>query len=1077
MDPVPVLSLDSLNSTALLLTLFGSIALLIVFGYQTGLLGKLLRAVAIVIQKTIETGFTVWKQTLSWASWPLFLGLVVALHCLAWYDGENPYRALLCGLALLFVGVVACLAYIFIDLERVEVGRGYKVLHNPIKGQELAYNLVLYGQRVGIPLMAIATLATVSGFAFLNQGLFSTVGRDWYTLSPRSAHFVAVTAEQRQPEYPDFLAFTLIHLSHVVDVLDVANSYGYARVTYVRQGRWPAATFLLLFKSFFTLVLLQQIFAGVRRFKMLREIIEDYWSPHQPIHERAGFALASFGVHAVKPLLSSLRSIDSLTSSQRSEIAAIVADIGPTTIPILVKYLNNPEEAMRAVAVNALGRLHALEALKPLIKTARDSSEMVRQSLVEAMGIIASPGTRTIRKRWLIRHSLRVSKRWFGTLLRLKKWLQPDVEEHPVHLVTGALRLLLADSITEVRLKAAQTLAQFGGEATGAVPELIHLLRDPEEAVRAQAAETLGKMGGPSQECVAALQKLLEDPSVEVRLTAIRTLGLLGSGAEETVLWLSLLLQDSDQTVRQAAAEAIRQIGSVPLEAVPELTRGLASEDNLVRAQTAEALGLIGSPAAAAVPALISVLQDDNDRVRARATEALGKMGSAAADAVPTIIRMLADEDNHINALAAEALGEISAAAAVAVPALIQALEHVNAEVRSQAAGALGKLKNPTSGAVSALERASRDGSGHERSQALLALVALGAPDERVFPAIRTALPDPDPEVRTAAVLALARHGKTTDELVAALLIALHDASDQVQIEATRTLPALVGCTPALVDGLRRLLEEDAVAVQMSAAMALGNLGRGAAVAGETLLHAFQTGETAVREQILQAFAKIQPPEALPAFKAGLTDPDPSIRKMASAGLIEAGRLPEDVFPVLIDALKDPENRVKANAARVLAQQLAIPAEAIPLLLDCTVNLDDTVRLYAFQALKAAAANKHQEVSQRLIHDSSLHVRLEAAHCILSDDPTNHLAAAVVLEALAGSVPTLHTRAVELLLSLGSNASAFRDHLVREAPQEQKGELTAMLAALTDDQTQAQKGNEICNRDCSMCVTVFPTNL
>ena len=43
----------------------------------------------------------------------------------------------MCGLVLLFLGVTACLAYMFIDVERYEVARGYKALHNPVQGQEL----------------------------------------------------------------------------------------------------------------------------------------------------------------------------------------------------------------------------------------------------------------------------------------------------------------------------------------------------------------------------------------------------------------------------------------------------------------------------------------------------------------------------------------------------------------------------------------------------------------------------------------------------------------------------------------------------------------------------------------------------------------------------------------------------------------------------------------------------------------------------------------------------------------------------------------------------------------------------
>ena len=50
---------------------------------------------------------------------------------------------------LLIMGVTACLAYMHIDLERYAVERGYKSIHNPSKGQELAQDLILHGDRVG----------------------------------------------------------------------------------------------------------------------------------------------------------------------------------------------------------------------------------------------------------------------------------------------------------------------------------------------------------------------------------------------------------------------------------------------------------------------------------------------------------------------------------------------------------------------------------------------------------------------------------------------------------------------------------------------------------------------------------------------------------------------------------------------------------------------------------------------------------------------------------------------------------------------------------------------------------------
>src|SRR5207247_4532011 len=94
----------------------------------------------------------------------------------------RPHRELIAGVLLLFTGVVTCLAYIRVDLERYEVSRGYKALNNPANGQVLARSLLYSAGRVGFPLLLTATVAAAGGFALLNHGLYDTIGEKWYQL-------------------------------------------------------------------------------------------------------------------------------------------------------------------------------------------------------------------------------------------------------------------------------------------------------------------------------------------------------------------------------------------------------------------------------------------------------------------------------------------------------------------------------------------------------------------------------------------------------------------------------------------------------------------------------------------------------------------------------------------------------------------------------------------------------------------------------------------------------------------------------------------------------------------------------
>ena len=140
----------------------------------------------------------------------MFLATVVSLLILGWLSAKIfPGLTVVCALIPLFMGLTACLAYMFINLERYEVERGHKAVHNPLKGQGLALHLGLYGQQVDVPLLAAAAVGMIGGFTLLNQGLYETIGRDWYDVGEKD----------QAPVFVDFLAYALIHLLRIVDVL------------------------------------------------------------------------------------------------------------------------------------------------------------------------------------------------------------------------------------------------------------------------------------------------------------------------------------------------------------------------------------------------------------------------------------------------------------------------------------------------------------------------------------------------------------------------------------------------------------------------------------------------------------------------------------------------------------------------------------------------------------------------------------------------------------------------------------------------------------------------------------------
>ena len=284
-----LLQLTQQSASYFILLSIAGIGLAVVVLIYTGALGRILTGLERVVSGSIRHGFRAWERLFAWASLPWFLGIILGLLAFGVAAADKlPSLTVLFALMPMLMGLTACLAYMFIDRERYEVDRGYKALHNPLKGQGLAYHLARYGQQAGIPLLGAAAVGMIGGFALLNLGLYETIGRRWYR----------VGEELNEAEFVDFLAYALVHLLSIVDILNIARSNQLLQISYVRPSAWQASLLLASFRTFFTFVLLQQIFASIRQGSLLAETIIDFWSPHESIHQRARNALPQYGARA-----------------------------------------------------------------------------------------------------------------------------------------------------------------------------------------------------------------------------------------------------------------------------------------------------------------------------------------------------------------------------------------------------------------------------------------------------------------------------------------------------------------------------------------------------------------------------------------------------------------------------------------------------------------------------------------------------------------------------------------------------------------------------------------------------------
>ena len=253
-------------------------------------------------------------------------------------------------------------------------------------------------------------------------------------------------------------------------MLDVFKSHHILGAASVRQAAWPASALLGGFKLFFTMVLLHQIFASLRQGKLLAETITDFWSAHEPIHERARNALPAYGALAIGPLLGSLRSVPMLTKEQRDRLPLILETIGPSIIPALIRDLRDPHAHVRAIVAAALGRLHAVKAVPLLATLVRDPSESVRQSVVEALGILGSHAAdRPVRRGRGRGRVVRGGRIWL-VLRRKEATSAQATHRDPVELAVATLQSALADESAAVRIQAVMALGRIGPAAATAAP-------------------------------------------------------------------------------------------------------------------------------------------------------------------------------------------------------------------------------------------------------------------------------------------------------------------------------------------------------------------------------------------------------------------------------------------------------------------------------------------------------------------------------------------------------------------------------------------------------------------------------
>jgi HEAT repeat protein len=338
----------------------------------------------------------------------------------------------------------------------------------------------------------------------------------------------------------------------------------------------PALMEALQTQDLSLLAIYQQILARIP--SASPELLKTIKSSHPVIRARAVDVFSiSKDANAVPVLLEALRG-EFFTVRARAALA--LGSIGDArTIPNLLPLLKDPENEVRIAACTAVGKFSAPSTFDDLANVLLDDAIIeVRQAAVKALGETRHPEAIPF-----LMEALRDSFWWFereqsvrDLLTAIEKMGEPVVEplvealgdrEGTVRkyaaIVLGRLRdiraieelgMALYDLHHDVSQAAAESLAQFGGEAVGVLSEA---LTHPEAGVRERAVHGLGLIR--DERVAPLLIEMLNDPDRAVKKQAIHSLGSVRDKRAIPALQ-SLAADRADRELASLAKEWIEKL-------------------------------------------------------------------------------------------------------------------------------------------------------------------------------------------------------------------------------------------------------------------------------------------------------------------------------------------------------------------------------------------------------------------------------------------------------------------------------------------------------------------------------------
>ena len=706
-------------------------------------------------------------------------------------------------------------------------------------------------------------------------------------------------------------------------------------------------------------------------------------------------------VDVIEPLMQFLDDEDADLRTQAALILGGRRD--RRAIPALRAHLADPDLNVAFHVIEALGRLHAIEATEDLLEIAERREFFLSFPAIQALGRLGTAASAPRLVPLLTDEMLRAAV--------IEALGELGDEEVAVPLVT---LLASPDAPTEVITDALAGLHDRYETRYKAGDHIASLVRRTISASGAQRVVDAVQHAGPDR--LPGLAKVLgwlEGHAVQRALTR-----LLGDGR-----------------VRGQVIEALVRYGS---GVVVLLIEQLRSEDLECRQAAAIALGQIGDRRATAP--LVQALGDRE--VAVVASGALARIGDA--DAFDALMAHLGEPDPALRQAVVAALNSIGHPdMPQRVMPLLDDQDPIVQESALRIAGYFGYPE-----CFSRVVACCGDPSDTVRRVAIEQLALFD--DRCVLALLETALKDTSAPVRVAAAATLGRinHPSSAD----VLLRALEDPDPWVRYVSVKSLAA-VGDASSAAAVIERLTTDWAPHVRLAAVEAVGRLlGKDALEVLEPLARA--TNQDIARAAI-EALAHVDHPKALAVLEQE-TRREESWRRVAAIEALAARR--EATVPQILQWIAAADRNLDVSAAamdalaRIGIREESQATEATRVLVSLTA--EGSRRSAAITALANLPARRIEDVAAGLQQPSSA-VRCAAIEAL--GRMRQPQASRAIEGALDDAEPSVRLMAIAELKRLGTRSSEpMLARLARVDPD--AGVRQAALMALARSENAGQAG-------------------